>query len=355
MGETTKIEAVDLFCGAGGLTYGLRRAGIDVKAGIDLDPACEFPFEENNKTRFVKADIKNVTGEELSVFYSEGAVRLLAGCAPCQPFSTLAHGRDNSGDEKWGLLKEFARLVQELQPELVTMENVPRVTNHAPYREFVAALEEAGYHVDAQRLRCADYGIPQERRRFVLIASRIGPIKLPPRTGKVETVREAIGHLPQLAAGEIHCDDPLHRARRLSPKNLTRIRASRPGGTWGDWPEDLRADCHRKTEGASFRSVYARMKWDEPSPTITTQCFNFGTGRFGHPEQDRAISLREAAILQSFPDEYRFVPEGKEISFSTVGRLIGNAVPPKLGEVVGQAFMIHVRKTIGSANNARAA
>ena len=324
-----KIEAVDLFCGVGGLTCGLRQAGIAVLAGYDIDPACTYPYEENNKASFQLKSVSEVTGEEIAKWYSPGAIRLLAGCAPCQPFSTLANTRDEKDEAKWGLLGEFARLVRELKPELVTMENVPRVTNHAPYRQFLETLRELEYEVDAKRVRCADYGIPQERRRFVLVASRMGPIKLrKPAEGEYRTVRDAIQHLPPLAAGETDRNDRLHKARSLTPINLERIRASKPGGTWEDWPQELRAPCHRAATGASFRSVYARMTWDRPAPTMTTQCFNFGTGRFGHPEQDRAISLREAAILQSFPDDYRFSRPGDKVFFSSVGRMVGNAVPP---------------------------
>lgn len=338
----TTIEAVDLFCGVGGLTYGLAQAGITVKAGYDIDLACEYPYEANSRACFVHKSVADLTPDEICAWFTPGSVRLLAGCAPCQPFSTLANGAASRDEKKWGLLGEFARLVREIRPELVTMENVPRVTNHAPYREFMEALEEEGYCVDTKRIRCADYGIPQERRRFVLVASRLGEIRLPAARGEVPTVRDAIGTLPALRAGEKDPSDPLHKARSLTPLNLARIRASRPGGTWEDWPKKLRAPCHRAESGASYRSVYARMVWDKPAPTITTQCFNFGTGRFGHPEQDRAISLREAAILQSFPKDYRFVRDGESPQFASVGRMIGNAVPPKLGEVVGGTLIAHV-------------
>lgn len=338
-----KIEAIDLFCGAGGLSYGLKQAGVIVKCGIDLDPACEFPYEENIKAVFLKKNISDVYGRDLEKFYSKNAVRLLAGCAPCQPFSTLANGRDTSEDQKWGLLGEFARLVKELKPELVTMENVPRVTNHAPYQKFISALEDLGYKVDANRVRCADYGIPQERRRFVLIASMLGEVSMPKPKKNTVTVHDAIGHLPALEAGQEDPADPLHRARSLTPLNLKRIKASVPGGTWEDWPLALRSPCHTVKSGSSFRSVYARMKWDVPSPTITTQSFNFGTGRFGHPEQDRAITMREAAILQSFPEDYCFVKAGTPVHMTKIGRLIGNAVPPKLGQVIGENFLQHLK------------
>lgn len=336
------IEAIDLFCGVGGLSYGLATAGIRVVAGIDIDPACKYPYEANVKAPFLLQSVRDVSGVDLAKLYSKNAVRLLAGCAPCQPFSTLAKGKSDKSDEKWTLLEEFGRLVEELTPELVTMENVPRVANHGPFKTFLAALKRSGYQYDWSRIRCADIGVPQTRSRFVLVASRIGDIALPIRKDRHISVREAIAHLPAVKAGRASKSDPLHKARTLSPLNLERIRASRPGGTWEDWPVNLRAPCHLKAEGQSFRSVYARMSWDSPSPTITTQAHNFGTGRFGHPKQDRAITLREAAILQSFPDNYEFVPRNVDPSFSVVGRMIGNAVPPKLGEHVGEVLIRHI-------------
>ncbi|MBJ7311531.1 DNA cytosine methyltransferase [Rugamonas sp. CCM 8940] len=337
-----QIEAIDLFCGAGGLSYGLKKAGIKVKGGVDFDAHCKYPFEKNIKGQFILADITTVTAADLERMYTPGALRLLAGCAPCQPFSTLAHGKDNSEDAKWSLLDEFSRLIREIHPEFVSMENVPRVANHQPFRDFITTLAELGYHVDWRRIRCADFGVPQERRRFVLVASRLGEIKLPNSKQKEIDVRKAIGHLPKLKAGEADAEDPLHKARALNEINLKRIQASTQGGTWMDWPEELRAKCHSTKSGASFKSVYARMSWDKPAPTITTQCFNFGTGRFGHPEQNRGITLREAAILQSFPDKYEFIEPGRDVPFSIVGRLIGNAVPPKLGQMVGNVFKEHI-------------
>ena len=199
------------------------------------------------------------------------------------------------------MLEEFARLVREVEPELVTMENVPRVQNHAPYAKFIETLHSAGYHIAKRQLRCANLGLPQERRRFVLIASRLGKVQFDEPSTTLTTVRQAIGHLPKLAAGTNDPKDPLHKACSLTGLNLSRLRASVPGGTWRDWPERLRADCHKAETGASYQSVYARMEWDKPSPTITTQSYKFGTGRFGHPEQDRAITLREAAILRVIP------------------------------------------------------
>jgi len=340
--KKAKVAGIDLFCGAGGLSYGLMRAGVRVVAGVDLDPACRFPFERNVGAPFLEADIGEISGGDLARLYPKGAVRLLAGCAPCQPFSPFRRGEDVSGDAKWGLLKDFARLVRELKPELVTMENVPGLASQSVFRGFVKSLERGGYNVDWASVYCPRYGIPQHRRRLVLLASSVGEVKVPP--GRLEndqfrTVREAISKLPPLSVGEADPRDRLHRARSLTQTNVQRLRASRPGGSWEDWPLELRAPCHVRASGQSYRSVYARMSWDEPAPTITTQAYNFGTGRFGHPEQDRSITLREAALLQTFPRKYRFVRPREEIFFLIVGRLIGNAVPPRLAYHIGKELM----------------
>lgn len=230
----------------------------------------------------------------------------------------------------------------ELRPELVTMENVPGLASKNIFRKFIRLLQRLGYEVDARSVYCPKFGVPQHRRRLVLLASTIGPVKVPTghlRPERYRTVRDTIGALPRLEAGETDPTDRLHRARSVSDTNLQRLRASRPGGTWKDWPRELRAMCHLKETGASYQSVYARMVWDEPSPTITTQAYNFGTGRFGHPEQDRSITPREAALLQTFPQDFRFLKPGDEVFTARVGRLIGNAVPPRLAFFVGKEIM----------------
>lgn len=336
------ITGIDLFCGAGGLTYGLRKAGISVVAGIDIDPSCKFPFTFNNDAKYIECDVRCLKAHDLVRLYEPDSIRLLAGCAPCQPFSPFRRGTYNSNDKKWSLLREFSRLAKELKPELVTMENVPGLASKRMFSDFVQALRKLGYHVDWRSVYCPPFGIPQHRRRLVLLASLIGPVKvpcgsLPPE--KYKTVRDTIASLPKLAAGETDSDDKLHKARSVTPTNLQRLISSLPGGTWHDWPEGLRANCHRKKTGSSYQSVYSRMVWDEPSPTITTQAYNFGTGRFGHPEQDRSITLREAALLQTFPRRYRFVAPGEKVCFNRVGRLIGNAVPPRLALFIGSELV----------------
>lgn len=340
-----QIHAIDLFCGVGGLSYGLTQAGINVVAGVDIDSNCEFAFEENIQAPFFERDIRKVTGDELIKLYPKSGIRLLAGCAPCQPFSRHMRGADTSEDEKWTLLDEFSRLVREVKPELVTMENVVGLSSTVVFKSFVAELEALGYFVDWRSCHGVRFGLAQNRRRLVLVASNIAPIKVPKDQllrSQSKTVRDVIGKLPPVASGQCHPRDRLHRARSLTDLNLRRIRSSKPGGTWRDWPESLRSACHRKATGASFQSVYARMEWDAPAPTITTQAHNFGTGRFGHPDQDRALTLREAAMLQGFPRRYRFVGPKDDVHFSVLGRLIGNAVPPPLALAIGHHFTGHI-------------
>ena len=223
------------------------------------------------------------------------------------------------------------------------MENVPQLADHPVFQQFLKSL--SGYKKWWQVVECSSIGIPQTRKRLVLLASRLDGDGLELSQDQVRkvTVRETIGSLPPIKAGERDPQDELHTASSLSPLNLSRIRVSRPGGTWRDWPEELQASCHRKDTGATYPSVYGRMEWDQPAPTITTQCFGYGNGRFGHPEQDRAISLREAAMLQTFPESYAFAPPSAPIKFNKMGRLIGNAVPVRLGEVIARSLVGHVR------------
>ncbi len=338
------ISCVDLFCGAGGLTYGLVKSGIKVTVGIDLDPSCRYPFEANNPdAKFIENDIKNFTSKDINCLFDKRSIKLLAGCAPCQPFSTYSHRYDNKRDGKWELLNQFTRLVKKVSPELVTMENVPALVNNEVFHKFVRILKRHKYHVWYDVVDCSKYGVPQSRKRTVLLASKLGPVRMiNPTRRKPKTVRETIEKLDPIIAGETNSKDKLHVASSLSDINLKRIRASNPGGTWHDWPKHLRAKCHQKNTGRTFISVYGRMSWDAVGPTVTTQCYGYGNGRFGHPEQDRAISLREAAMLQSFPKTYKFVGKGKLVEFVSIGRLIGNAVPVKLGEAIGKSLIRHI-------------
>lgn len=343
------IKAIDLFCGIGGLTYGLRQAGIPVVAGIDIDGSCEFAYTHNNKdSKFINKSINNVTAKEVKELLKGAEIKILVGCAPCQPFSRHQKDKHNRSNHKdWKLLYQFGRLVKEVKPHIVSMENVPELRKEKVFSDFVDILKSEGYKINYQVVNVADYGVPQRRKRLILLASKNNEIMLLPATHKqIVTVRDAIGFLPKVDAGLAYEADRLHIAPKLSDKNLQRIQHSIPGGTWNDWPDDLVLECHKCNTGKSYSSVYGRMKWDDLSPTITTQFISYGTGRFGHPEQDRAITLREGAILQSFPQDYQFISDNEKVQIRKVARHIGNAVPPRLGEIIGLSIIdsLHQKK-----------
>lgn len=345
-----KIEVVDLFCGIGGLSYGLKTAGFNILAGFDLDYTCQYAYEANTEGKFIYKDIKAVTPAEITGLFSQDAIRVLAGCAPCQPFSSYAYKNKEKDKNKYDLLYEFGRLVEGICPDIVTMENVPSIGSFKlkpVLSDFIELLESLKYKVKIKVVYCPDYGVPQTRKRLVLLASRFGDIDLIAPTHKKDeyiTVRDTISELEPLHAGEKSKLDPLHRSRALSPLNLMRIKSTPEGGSWKNWDDSLQLDCHKKDSGKSFGSVYGRMLWDQPAPTMTTQCTGLGNGRFGHPEQDRAITVREAALLQTFPKEYVFFKNEEEISLSTASRYIGNAVPPRLGEIIAISIIQHLNK-----------
>lgn len=352
------ITAVDLFCGAGGLTYGLRKAGIHVDKGYDIDERCEYPYETNNpNSEFVKKDVSELTTTEVADVFEDEDISVLAGCAPCQPFSPLTNGKNTEKRDDWGLLHDFAELISpnDFLPDIVTMENVPEVTNHDVYEDFVEKLEKSGYDIYSKKVYCPKYGVPQSRTRWVLLASKHGNIDLIdplyPNEEDYPTVRDAIGRENRQAsieAGEGHPDDPLHRSRGLSETNKERMKISEPGETWELWKEkgrkDLLLKCHKKSSGQSYKSPYGIMEWDKVGPTITTQFYNYGSGRFGHPSENeiRAISLREGAMLQTFPEDYSLVESENDLSMKAIGQFIGNAVPPQLGQVIGESISEHV-------------
>ena len=335
------MKAIDLFCGAGGLTSGLRRAGWDVVAGIDMDEAVGATYRRNNPApRFVRADLREVTDDDARALARGVPSRelLLAGCAPCQPFSKLRGRRGGRGRSDATLLREFGRLVVVLRPRAVLMENVPgiaAVPGFSSFRRFVRTLRECGYDCDHRVLNARDFGVPQHRRRCVLLAVRDATARLPepPASGtdpRRATVRDAIARFPAIEAGETHPDVANHHAARLSPLNLERLRATPvDGGSRRDWKAGLVLDCHRSA-GTGFNDFYGRMWWDRAAPTLTGRCNSLSNGRFGHPDQNRAISLREAAALQTFPDDYEFIGANKAIA-----RWIGNAVPVAFAEALG--------------------
>ena len=348
-GKLPSIEVVDLFCGIGGLSYGMKSKGLKIKAGFDLDWTCLYAYEVNNEATFISKDIRTVQKEDIISFYSKKSIKVLAGCAPCQPFSSYAFKNKNKDEKKYNLLYEFGRLVKDIQPDIVTMENVPAIASfklQSVLGDFVRTLELEGYYVSYQVVYCPDYGIPQTRKRLVLLASKLGEIELIPPTHRKDnyvTVRDVISNLPPLQAGEECPTDKLHRCRALSALNMRRMEATPYGGSWRDWPEELLLNCHKKEGGKSFGSVYGRMTWEEPAPTMTTLCTGIGNGRFGHPVQNRAISAREAALFQTFPTTYKFFSNEQEKSLTKASRYIGNAVPPRLGEVIAESIKKHIR------------
>lgn len=337
-------SVIDIFCGAGGLSHGFFLENFVVACGIDADTECRYAFAHNNDAPFVCRDIVDIDPEDLQRKFTLGIPRVLVGCAPCQPFSKYTQARE---DPRWQLVDDFATLVTKIRPDVVSMENVPQLVNFKDgelFNSFIARLQESGYKVAWEIAFCPNFGVPQRRSRLVLIASLHGKPLLPKPThepSEYVTIRDVVGKMSPIAAGEVSPHDSLHRASRLSPLNLDRIRVSTPGGTWRDWPEHLVTDCHKRASGKSYLNVYGRMAWDEPAPTITTQFYGFGNGRFGHPDQDRAISLREGSILQSFPPTYEFVAPGQPIRLKSVGCLIGNAVPVELARAIARAVKGH--------------
>jgi len=348
-----KVSAIDLFCGIGGLSFGLKKAGVNVLAGFDLDISCRFAYEQNVQADFIHKDISKVRGKEIKEKYwsNENQVKVLAGCAPCQPFSAhLNKVKNKKRTKRWRLISEFKRLIEETSPDIVTMENVPNLANQFIFSDYVAFLKRQGYFLSYSNVYCPDYGIPQKRRRLVLLASKYGEISLLPKTHNKQnyiTLRQAIGHLPPVAAGEVCINDILHRAMKFSDINLQRIISSKPNGTWLDWNKDLHLACHKKKTGKTYKAVYGRMTWEEPSSTITTQFYNYGTGRFGHPTQNRALTIREGALLQTFPIDYKFYENEKKIFLKKLGVYIGNAVPVLLGVVIGKSILTHLEAHYG--------
>lgn len=337
------MNAVDFFCGGGGMTKGLIDAGINVVFGLDYNPACQATYENNNHIPYLNQDISQVTGAYLQEVYpilNDSDDLLLVGCAPCQPFSSQRHSEVEH--VAVNLLNEFGRLVAELLPAHVLVENVPGIEKRgeAVFARFLTTLTQHNYAYEYHVLNAKDYGVPQNRRRLILIASRlIQPVFPIPTHGPgllpYVTVYDTIHDYPHLEAGHTDKNIPNHRSAALSALNAQRIEATpHDGGGRADWPDALRLACHSNGH-AGHTDVYGRMAWNQVSPTLTSKCFSISNGRFGHPEQNRAISLREAASLQSFPDDYIF-----EGSLQEIGRQIGNAVPVLLAHRIGEQLLI---------------
>ena len=344
------MKAFDFFCGAGGLTRGLIDAGIEVIAGYDSDEKCRSTYEHNNPgTTFVHEDIRSVSSADILLRLQSHETAdnvLFAACAPCQPFSSQRKRYTKSQNAR--LLNAFSRLVESVQPAFVLIENVPgmaRVQGFSTYRRFLKTLSLNGYRYDSRVLDAKHFGVPQNRRRLVLMASKKGSITLPtPIFGKnlrpFMTVRETINRFPQINAGEAHPEVPNHVAASVSPLNLMRLRNTpHDGGDRRAWPQSIWLNCHKGTY-SGHTDVYGRLYWDRPAPTLTGRCNSLSNGRYGHPDQDRAISLREAASLQSFPGDYIFFGSNNHIAMQ-----IGNAVPVRLAQQLGEHILNTARNS----------
>lgn len=356
MAKISDFSVVDLFCGIGGLTHGFIKEGFTVSAGVDFDNTCCYAYETNNDAKFVHKDITKLTTEELNGLFPDDKRKILVGCAPCQPFSIFNYKNNNNvqkqaEDEKWKLLYSFADLIEATQPEIVSMENVPQLRNFnggKVLNDFVERLEKNNYKVSYDVYNAQDYGVPQRRRRLILLASKHSKIELiqPTHRDNYVTVQQAIGHLPAIMDGEHFKDDFLHYARKLTDLNKKRIKATPEGGGWQDWDESLLLECHKREGGQMYKSVYGRMSRNDVAPTMTTYCIGINNGRFGHPLQDRAISLREAAILQSFPEDYDLIDSCATFNMQVLARQIGNAVPVGLGQAIAKSIKKHIRATL---------
>ena len=335
-----ELTAIDVFAGAGGLTVGLKRADFRVVAAVELEPHSFATYKANHpEVRCLKQDIATVSGADLLQLAGTNRIDLLAGCPPCQGFTSLTAKYKDKEDPRNKLVLEMARLAEEIQPHAIMMENVPGLTQKgkALYGRLLSQLEALGYRLAEGVLQVADYGVPQFRRRFVLLGGRGFDIGLPdathsgPPKGDLapwRTVRDTIEVMPEpvtlrkaKAKGNIERSD-WHVVRELSQQNIERLKAAKAGRAWTHIPENLRPGCHRDGY-IGFTNVYGRMEWDSPSPTITGGCTTFSKGRFGHPVADRTISVREAALLQTFPSDYRLDTPYMEY----VCNMIGNALP----------------------------
>lgn len=351
MDEPT-VRVYDFFVGCGGASRGFQDSGMDIAFALDRDPDAQKTFQANfPHAHFEFTDIDKVDCEavRLQVEKEHPNPVLFSGCAPCQPFTKQVTRRPKpEDDERVPLLTRFADLVECCRPDLVFVENVPGLQTpppgSQPFESFLERLKRSEYFVDYRPVKLAKYGIPQSRRRLVLVASRHNKISLPDETHgrgtpheQYSTVREWIAHLPEIRAGEDHKRVPNHRAANLSARNLERIKKTREGGSNRDWPLHLKLECHKGFSG--YSDVYGRMSWDAPASGLTTRCTSYSNGRFGHPEQDRAISIREAACLQTFPMDFVF-----EGNMASMARQIGNAVPVRLAKLIGEQFIKHLKE-----------
>jgi DNA (cytosine-5)-methyltransferase 1 len=334
-------KAIDVFSGCGGLTSGLRAAGFQVVAGVEIRLDARMAYELNHPGVILFEDVRTLSANVMlsAIGIEKGDLDLLAGCPPCQGFSRMrtknrAHPADDARND---LIFDFIRLVKELLPKTIMLENVPGLKEDWRFREATKRLEKAGYQWVCEVVNAADYGVPQRRKRMILMASRLGSITIPQGNSNHKTVRDTIGDLP--APRKSH--KPLHKLlAEHGDEVMNRIRQTpRNGGSRSAWGEENQLDCHKRLDDG-FRDVYGRMAWDDVAPTITRSCVNPSKGRFLHPAQNREISLYEAALLQSFPRSYKFpISQGRE----AIASMIGEALPPLLAEKQARHVLKHIQ------------
>lgn len=342
--------AIDFFCGAGGLTRGLLDSGIKVLAGFDYDNSCKESYEFNNpKAIFINKDIRKIELDDLqkACKTTDFSKVLFSGCAPCQPFSTQTKGERDTKEAT--LLGAFGRMIEIAQPGYIIVENVPGITKvrgYSTFQRFISTLKKYNYKYAFEILNAKYFGVPQNRRRMILLASKyFQPVMPQGKYGTTlrpfRTVRDAISHYPRINAGETNTLFYNHTAASITSLNLERIQATKKdGGDRKSWPDKLKLKCHIG-DYKGHTDVYGRMEWDKPSPALTGRCNSISNGRFGHPEQDRAISLREAAALQTFPDGYVFFGSSKSIA-----QQIGNAVPVKFAEEIAKELLYQSEQVV---------
>lgn len=343
-----RLKALDLFAGCGGLTEGMRLAGFDVLGGVEIDPLSAESYLLNHPDAMLWIDdIRRLDPAKVlaDLELEEGDLDLLAGCPPCQGFSTIRTRKKTTAaeDPRNALVNDFLRFVRIMRPRTIMLENVPGLASFEGFKTVKRLLTQAGYQCQYDVLDAADFGVPQRRRRFVLLGSRDGEIPFASPLPKRKTVRDAIGGLAEVGtSGDLLHDVPEKRTGRIVDMIA---RVPHNGGSRSELPGSMQLRCHRDCEG--FRDVYGRMAWDQVAPTITAGCINPSKGRFLHPEQDRAITPREAALLQSFPVDYKFsLRQGKY----GAARLIGNAFPPEFARHHAHQVARHLNAAQGGTN-----
>lgn len=335
-----KLLAIDLFAGVGGLTEGMHQAGFDTKMAFEIDSLASKAYKLNHETtEVITKDIRNVDIDEVRKKLNGEIIHLLAGCPPCQGFSSMRrlNRKNEVFDERNDLINEYVRFVIELKPYTFMMENVPALEKYDLFISAIETFKEVGYKVDYKVVNVKDYGVPQSRRRLVLVGSRLGEINVAEPVNKKVTVKEVIGDLPLPEMS----DDPLHT---IFPKHIPEIQnlirdIPKNGGSRKDLGPNRQLKCHQKPN-VGFNDVYGRLRWDDYSTTITGGCLNPSKGRFLHPEQDRCISAREAALLQSFPPYYKFPLDAPK---TNIALMIGNALPPEFSRIQSRNLELHIK------------